>query len=436
MERLAKSPFAIIPLGKFLSPKNGIRYGTGTPPPIVEPSKTSLPFIRATDIKGGEILVDGLLHIDSEQGQHMKKCLVEAGEMILVRSGANTGDCAVVPKSLAGSYAAYDLIVRFSTEALPDYVAAYLDTEIGRAQMNVLKGRAAQPHINAEEVSSVRIPKPPIEFQRKLVSELEAARIARKQKLAEADALLASLDTYLLAQLGLTKPLGEDRKFFAVRLSQVKERLDPKYFLHREHKSNAGVAKNMLAHLTVAEPEYGSGARAMPLRSPNDIKYIRITDFSDDGIREGHQFVTAETVEEKYTLQDEDILFARSGATAGKTFIYTKDIGAAIFAGYCIRFRFDRKKILPWFVYFFTKTGAYQAWVRSIQRPSGQPNINKEEFKSFEISVPSIEVQKQLVEKMKATRTEARRMRASAGAEWAAAKARFERELLGESAKP
>jgi hypothetical protein len=125
LERLAKSPFAIIQLGKFLSPKNGIRYGTGTPPPIVEPSKTSLPFIRATDIKGGEILVDGLLHIDSEQGQHMKKCLVEAGEMILVRSGANTGDCAVVPKSLAGSYAAYDLIVRFSAEALPDYVAAY-----------------------------------------------------------------------------------------------------------------------------------------------------------------------------------------------------------------------------------------------------------------------------------------------------------------------
>ena len=104
------------------------------------------------------------------------------------------------------------------------------------------------------------------------------------------------------------------------------------------------------------------------------------------------------------------MLFARSGATAGKTFLYRKELGPALFAGYCIRFRFDARRILPEFVYLYSKTDRYAAWVRSIQRPSGQPNINKEEFKSFTIPVPEINEQARLVAALDAARA-ARRER-------------------------
>lgn len=97
-----------------------------------------------------------------------------------------------------------------------------------------------------------------------------------------------------------------------------------------------------------------------------------------------------------YLLQEGDLLFARSGATAGKTYLHCNDIGASIFAGYCIRFKFDPLKVLPQFVYLYTKTVRYEAWVRSMQRPSGQPNINKEEFKSFTIPLPDISTQERL----------------------------------------
>lgn len=138
--------------------------------------------------------------------------------------------------------------------------------------------------------------------------------------------------------------------------------------------------------------------------SPNDTKYIRITDYGEDGIEPNHEFVTAEFVDEKYLLKDEDILFARSGATAGKTFIYTKDLGKAIFAGYCIRFRFDKQLALPKYVYFYTKTERYAAWVNSMQRPAAQPNINKEEYKSFVIPLPDLDTQHALVAEMEAAR--------------------------------
>jgi len=190
-----------------------------------------------------------------------------------------------------------------------------------------------------------------------------------------------------------------------VRRGELGVRLDPKFILYGGYQILLGIKTAMLGSLTLCEPDYGSGARAISMKSSDEVKYIRITDFDEDGIPPDHEFMTAEAVEKKYTLQDEDVLFARSGATAGKTFIYTHDVGPAIFAGYCIRFRFDSSQVLPWFVYFYTKTSRYKAWVRAIQRPAGQPNINREELKSFSIPMPELDDQSQLVTEMQAART-------------------------------
>lgn len=108
-------------------------------------------------------------------------------------------------------------------------------------------------------------------------------------------------------------------------------------------------------------------------------------------------------------MKDGDIVFARSGATVGKTYIHSESIGEAVFAGYCIRFRFDSEKVLPKFVFNYLKTKRYEAWVKSIQRPSGQPNINKEEYKSFTIPLPPLPIQEKLVEEMERARELRRR---------------------------
>ena len=112
--------------------------------------------------------------------------------------------------------------------------------------------------------------------------------------------------------------------------------------------------------------------------------------------------MAAESYSSKHLLCPNDILFARTGGTVGKTYFYDGKIGEAVFAGYCIRFRFDKSKVIPKFVYWYTKTDTYQKWVNGIQRPVGQPNINKEEYKSFEIILPSITIQQKLVDYMDA----------------------------------
>ena len=161
------------------------------------------------------------------------------------------------------------------------------------------------------------------------------------------------------------------------------------------------IAKKVsLGELCAEEPCYGASTTAIVRTNENQPKYIRITDFDDFGIAPDHEYMTAASYSDKHILQAGDILFARSGATVGKTYYYDGSIGTSVFAGYCIRFRFDKKKVLPKFVYWYTKTETYKSWVQGIQRPSGQPNINKEEYKSFEIILPSIEVQQSLSTKM------------------------------------
>ena len=151
-----------------------------------------------------------------------------------------------------------------------------------------------------------------------------------------------------------------------------------------------------LGELTSEEPCYGTSATAIERVNELQPKYIRITDFDDFGIEADHVFMTAENYSAKHELQKNDILFARTGATVGKTYFYDGSIGKAIFAGYCIRFRFDENKVMPKFVYWYTKTDTFLSWVNGIQRPSGQPNINKEEYKSYKILVPSRSKQEQL----------------------------------------
>ncbi len=144
-------------------------------------------------------------------------------------------------------------------------------------------------------------------------------------------------------------------------------------------------------------------------------RYIRITDFGDDGIEPGHQFVTLDAPETKHELELKDLLFARSGSV-GKTYLHEDGSAPAVFAGYCIRFRFDTAKVLPEFVYWWTKTDAYARWVNATQRPSVQANINKEEFKRCPIPLPPLDEQRRLAEAMAAARAERKAKLAEADA--------------------
>jgi hypothetical protein len=164
----------------------------------------------------------------------------------------------------------------------------------------------------------------------------------------------------------------------------------------------ASVGKVKMGSLCIQELDYGVSAIAIERTDELQPEYIRITDFPGSGIEDNHTFMTANDYTDKHKLQVGDILFARSGAMVGKTYYYDGTIGEAIFAGYCIRFMIDMSKALPEYIYWYTKCNAYSSWVNSIQRPSGQPNINKEEYKAHDIILPDFDTQRRIVTFMNA----------------------------------
>lgn len=202
---------------------------------------------------------------------------------------------------------------------------------------------------------------------------------------------------------------------FAVKRGGLATRIDAKHYSLREIL-NSSFPLVELRELVRTEPDYGLSSRALTRTSEDEPRYIRITDFGEDGIEDDNEFVTADPVDLKYELSADDLLFARSGGTVGKTYLHEDASELAIFAGYCIRFRFDESKVSPKFVYWWTKTSAYSRWVNAIKRPTAQTNINKEEFKSCSIPLPPIAEQNRLIIAMDVARAERKAKLAEADA--------------------
>ena len=143
------------------------------------------------------------------------------------------------------------------------------------------------------------------------------------------------------------------------------------------------------------EPQYGANVSAKDGNPDTDYRYIRITDIDDFGnLKDDWQ--TAEVIEEKYILEDGDFLFARSGATAGKTFMYKKSDGKAIYAGYLIRFRPKKDIVSPKYLALITKSSNYQKWAEETRGGTAQPNINAQQFSEYIIPVPSMSFQNEI----------------------------------------
>ena len=108
-------------------------------------------------------------------------------------------------------------------------------------------------------------------------------------------------------------------------------------------------------------------------------RYIRITDISMDNKLKDDGKLSLELEKAKsYILEDEDLLFARSGASVGKTFLYKKEYGLSAFAGYLIKASFDKSKVCPTFFYYNTLSFCYDSWKQQAFTQATIQNIGAE----------------------------------------------------------
>jgi type I restriction enzyme S subunit len=143
-----------------------IRYGLGQPP---REDETGIPLIRATNVDKGRILEKNLVRVDPADVPRTRNAFLRAGEIIVVRSGALTADSAMIPKEYEGAVAGYDMVVTVRS-ARPEFIAmALLSSYVQADQLVIASMRAAQPHLNAEELGTAIFLLPPDEEQNQVV---------------------------------------------------------------------------------------------------------------------------------------------------------------------------------------------------------------------------------------------------------------------------
>ena len=143
--------------------------------------------------------------------------------------------------------------------------------------------------------------------------------------------------------------------------------------------------------------EYGLNAAASDF--DGEKKYLRITDI-DDQTRE---FRTDDLsspdinnpIDDRYLLKEGDILFARTGASVGKTYLYKASDGKTYYAGFLIRAHVSDEADAG-FIFQSTLTERYKQFVLLTSQRSGQPGINAQEYSDLLLPLPSLMEQRRI----------------------------------------
>jgi len=164
-----------------------IRYGIGEPPEYVE---DGVPLIRATNINEGKIETKNLVKVDPKDIPYSRIVWLKTGDIIVVRSGAYTGDSSIISEEFSGSIAGFDMILS-CTKVFSKFISyGLLSKYLKDGQIYLQKLRAAQPHLNAEELGECLVFFPPPPEQRSIAAYLD-------RETAKIDALSAKVETII-----------------------------------------------------------------------------------------------------------------------------------------------------------------------------------------------------------------------------------------------
>ena len=128
------------------------------------------------------------------------------------------------------------------------------------------------------------------------------------------------------------------------------------------------------------------------------IRFIRITDIDSCGKLKNEKKLYIDDCEDKFLLKCGDILFARSGATVGKSYMHVNNNGLMSFAGYLIRARLDNKLVIPKFVYLYLQSEYYELWKKSVFIQSTIQNISAEKYSNLLIPIADKETQHKTIQ--------------------------------------
>lgn len=332
-----------------------------------------------------------------------------------------------IPFAVSSEYPVYKID---SSKVLGDYLVLVIQSNGFKSILDKKATGISKARVKPQEFLEIEIPIPALSNQKEILLKF-------KDKIGEAEKIENNviqidkdLNTYLLGVLKVSgsqsvSKLESNYGFLKFHRLKGLSRWD---LYNEKEASQSKLYDNIkLSEVICSKPQYGAGYSSKLY--DGNTRYIRITDINEDGSLNEYK-VSAKGFSERYVLKENDFLIARSGNTVGKTFLYRKNIGKAIYAGYLIRFELDTTKILPDYLLAYTKCSIYKNWIKGNMRVSAQPNINSRQYLDSPIVLPPLNVQKEIVEHVNVQRELAKQLKTKANAIREKALKEFENEIF------
>ena len=330
-----------------------------------------IPFLGISDIKNRDITITAK-SITEKGLENSAAWIIPAGSICLAMY-ASVGKAGINRVSLATSQAFYNMV--FEDETLRDFIYTRLEKADTDNEWNPLISTGTQANLNADKVKSFRILLPSSDERRliaKYFADLDSLITLHQRKYDKLCVLKKSMLDKMFPKGGSLYP--------EIRFAGF---TDP-----WEQRKLGEVASGF---------EYGLNAAASDF--DGEKKYLRITDI-DDQTRE---FRTDDLsspdinnpIDDRYLLKEGDILFARTGASVGKTYLYKASDGKTYYAGFLIRAHVSDEADAG-FIFQSTLTERYKQFVLLTSQRSGQPGINAQEYSDLLLPLPSLMEQRRI----------------------------------------
>ena len=292
---------------------------------------------------------------------HYDKCNTPANTTFVIAAGS-AGEIGYCDEPF---WAADDCFFLLPNE---DVTSKFLYYSLAAQQQHIsgLVRRGSVPRLSRDIVGNLVLLLPDIAEQDKIVSALTAIDIS-----------ISTIQSLII-------------KYEAIKKATVNLLLKPKCGWRRV---KLGAICNRFS--------YGVGATAKPYDGIN--KYIRITDIDDSSQAFSPSPLSSPShFSDDHIVNDGDILFARTGASVGKSYLYNPKDGKLIFAGFLIRATVNRGIADPCFIFLQALTGRYWQWVAEESMRSGQPGLNILQYRDFEVYLPELPEQRKIAKQIAA----------------------------------
>lgn len=359
-------------VGKYIT-----NYIKGKTPKVLLSTEEadSLPYLSPDYLRGVDVP-------EFYAKQDSKSIVIDDGEVIVLWDGSNAGEILISKKGVLASTMTMLQIDETQIDK------AYFGYSFQNLEY-ILKAKTAGsgiPHADKGVVSKLEFYKPSLPEQSAIaamLSKVDEAIASVQAGISAAERLKKSLMQNLLT--GRMKPDGTLRKE------------DEFYLDEKFGRVPVGWEVKRLKDICLNSGDYGANASAIDYDETKP-RFIRITDIDDFGqlLDDGKAGMAGDNYS-KYLLEEDDFLFARTGDTVGKSLLYKKEMGPAVYAGYLIKFTFDKNLVLPDYFDLIAKSEFFEAFKIAMKRVGAKPNINSREYCSFKFLLPSdIKEQKEI----------------------------------------